>query len=110
VINYNTIEEFKDSNKKALFAQTADQVWSIATQSYQVVLNSPSQIWASFDTDSPDLSRFLLITFADLKKYKYFYWFAFPAFVPADSWTVKEKGGLVSAESVFGADQVLLNV
>lgn len=31
VINYNTIEEFKDSNKKALFAQTADQVWPIAT-------------------------------------------------------------------------------
>ncbi|KIM30916.1 hypothetical protein M408DRAFT_272509 [Serendipita vermifera MAFF 305830] len=88
VINYNTIEEFKDSNKKALFSQTADQ------------------IWASFDTDEPQISRFLLITFADLKKYKFFYWFAFPAFVPADAWTVKESGGLASAESVFGTEKL----
>ncbi|CAG7846613.1 Ubiquitin-like modifier-activating enzyme ATG7 AltName: Full=ATG12-activating enzyme E1 ATG7; AltName: Full=Autophagy-related protein 7 [Serendipita indica DSM 11827] len=87
VFNFNTIEEFKDANKKALFAQIADK------------------IWASFDTDSPQLSSFLLITFADLKKYKFFYWFAFPAFVPADPW-VAEGQGLVSAESVLGSQKL----
>ncbi|PVG00195.1 E1-like protein-activating [Serendipita vermifera] len=87
VINYNTIEEFKDSNKKALFAQTANEIWN------------------SFDTDKPDLTRFLLITFADLKKYKFFYWFAFPAFVPADPYTV-QGDGLVSAESVLGHEKL----
>ncbi|KAG8813524.1 Autophagy protein 7 [Serendipita sp. 399] len=85
VMNFNTIEEFKGADKKALFAQVADE------------------IWASFDTDKPEFNRFLLITFAELKKYKFFYWFAFPAFVPADPWSVRE-GSLASAVDVFGVD------
>ncbi|KAG8797034.1 Autophagy protein 7 [Serendipita sp. 398] len=85
VMNFNTIEEFKGADKKSLFAQTADE------------------IWASFDTDKPEFNRFLLITFAELKKYKFFYWFAFPAFVPADPWSVRE-GSLASAEQVLGVE------
>jgi ubiquitin-like modifier-activating enzyme ATG7 len=67
--NFNTIEEFKSTeHKKALFDSVADK------------------ILASFDTDAPDLNPFLLVTFADLKKYVYYYWFAFPALVAKPGW------------------------
>lgn len=42
----------------------------------------------SFDTDQPMLNPFLLVTFADLKKYVYNYWFAFPVLVSSPAWTV----------------------
>ncbi|THG93509.1 hypothetical protein EW026_g7746 [Hermanssonia centrifuga] len=67
--NFNTIEEFKAIDKTALFNQLTDEVWEGITQGSTVAL-----------------TRFLLITFADLKKYKYYYWFTFPAFVAKPAW------------------------
>ena len=53
-------------------------------------------MWTSLenkDTDPAEvLSKFLLITFADLKKYKFYYWFAFPAFVAKPSWEISDNG------------------
>lgn len=69
--NFNTIEEFKSSDKQSLFNSSSDQMWnSLGTAE-------------SFTNQSP---TFFVITFADLKKYKYFYWFAYPAFVAKPSW------------------------
>jgi ubiquitin-like modifier-activating enzyme ATG7 len=42
--------------------------------------------------DSSKLTQFLLITFSDLKKYQYYYWFAFPAFVAKPAWEISENG------------------
>lgn len=49
------------------------------------------QLWGALDdTATPS---FLLIAFADLKKYKYYYWFAFPAFVAKPPWEIVEDEG-----------------
>ncbi|KAI0088341.1 E1-like protein-activating [Irpex rosettiformis] len=67
--NYNTIEEFKAADKTSLFNELTDEIWESITKG-----------------STEKLSKFLVITFADLKKYKYYYWFAFPAFVAKPAW------------------------
>lgn len=87
--NFNTIEEFKTADKTALFNQEAQHIWDhiLSTR------------------DSSLLNRFLLITFADLKKYKYYYWFAFPAFVSKPAWEIAEEGWK-SATEEFKPEQL----
>ncbi|KAK7682580.1 hypothetical protein QCA50_014380 [Cerrena zonata] len=80
--NYNTIEEFKAADKTALFNQAADEIWNSIEKG-----------------STSSLTRFLLITFADLKKYKYYYWFAFPAFVAKPAWDV--DGDWAAASTQF---------
>ncbi|EIW68710.1 hypothetical protein TREMEDRAFT_74150 [Tremella mesenterica DSM 1558] len=73
--NFNTIEEFRQTEpKKALFDQVTDSMLT------------------SFSTPEPLLNPFLLVTFADLKKYVYHYWFAFPALVDKPGWEVGSDG------------------
>ena len=89
--NFNTIEEFKNADKTALFNATADEIWK------SIVVDRSTRL----------LTRFLLITFADLKKYKYFYWFAFPAFVTKPAWEIDREW--TGAEGVLGKDAVRLS-
>ncbi|KAF8649445.1 hypothetical protein AX16_005792 [Volvariella volvacea WC 439] len=74
--NFNTIEDFKATDKTQLFNNEAEKIW-------QHILTK---------RDPSLLNRFLLITFADLKKYKYFYWFSFPAFVSKPAWEIDGTG------------------
>ncbi|KDQ19117.1 hypothetical protein BOTBODRAFT_28607 [Botryobasidium botryosum FD-172 SS1] len=98
--NFNTIEEFKAADKQALFNDVAQEIWNS-------IKSSPDP--------SKDLSRFLLITFADLKKYKFYYWFAFPAFISKPAWEIEESGwqtaednlGRGALESIFTSAQSL---
>ncbi|KAI9172945.1 Autophagy protein 7 [Blastocladiella emersonii ATCC 22665] len=70
--NANTIEEFKAMDKPALFNAAAAEIWASIT-SHRAL------------TDPRELLRFVLVTFADLKKFKFYYWFGFPALtVPLD--------------------------
>ncbi|KAH9007502.1 hypothetical protein EDB84DRAFT_1553886 [Lactarius hengduanensis] len=72
--NYNTIEEFKNADKRALFNKLSDEIWDSIIQNHDVAV----------------LTRFLLITYADLKKYKFYYWFAFPAFAAQPLWEIDD--------------------
>jgi ubiquitin-like modifier-activating enzyme ATG7 len=66
-----------------------------------------SKIWETAITkrDPSALNKFLVITFADLKKYKFFYWFAFPAFVSKPAWEISDPGW-TNADEAFSPDAV----
>lgn len=66
--NTNTIESFHALDKKSLIKAEAKKIWDDIHTGKAV-------------EDSAVLSRFLLISFADLKKWTFHYWFAFPALV-----------------------------
>ncbi|KAI0826044.1 E1-like protein-activating [Irpex lacteus] len=85
--NYNTIEEFKAADKTALFNELTDEIWDSITKG-----------------STEKLSKFLVITFADLKKYKYYYWFAFPAFVAKPAWEI--DGEWRGANEEFSAESL----
>ncbi|KAJ7634860.1 hypothetical protein FB45DRAFT_910076 [Roridomyces roridus] len=82
--NYNTIEDFKAADKTALFNAEAEKMWDA--------------IITTRDTSA--LNNFLLITYADLKKYKYYYWFAFPAFVAKPAWEIDDLGWRTASEGL----------
>lgn len=54
------------------------------------------------------MTKFLVITFADLKKYKFFYWFAFPAFVSKPAWEISDPGW-TNADGAFSPDAVCVS-
>ncbi|CAE6484216.1 unnamed protein product [Rhizoctonia solani] len=91
--NFNTVEEFKAADKSALFNELADELWT--------AMHSETAL-----TDLSYLNKFLVLTFADLKKYKFFYWFAFPAFVAKPAWEIDSSGWL-SAEEQLGRENLL---
>lgn len=67
VVCFNIIQEFFDFNKKKLLDNSGAEVWnSILNGS---AINEPEKC----------LSKFTLLVYADLKKYKFFYWFSFPS-------------------------------
>ncbi|WVQ97783.1 E1-like protein-activating enzyme Gsa7p/Apg7p [Kwoniella sp. CBS 9459] len=73
--NFNTLEQFRQvESKKLMFDQVVDMILE------------------SWDTDRPLINLFLLVTFADLKRYLYQYWFAFPAILTKPAWETDEVG------------------
>jgi len=78
LINTNTIEDFRNKDKAVLMKNCAGMVWSAITSGD--ALEQPSL-----------LNNFLLFTFADLKKYHYYYWFAFPAFMEPKTISLVEQ-------------------
>ncbi|KAH8277792.1 hypothetical protein KR018_007498 [Drosophila ironensis] len=78
IYNKNTIEEFKALDKVALLADEGKEL--LADMRSGRVLRHPSL-----------LTRFFVLSFADLKCHSYYYWFAFPCPLTA---TLKLVGGV----------------
>lgn len=64
--NTNTLEAFKTADKKLLLEKSANEIWEAIKSG--AALENPML-----------LNKFLLLTFADLKKYHFYYWFCCPA-------------------------------
>ncbi|CAH1793054.1 unnamed protein product [Owenia fusiformis] len=89
LFNTNTIDAFRDSDKKKLLETAGNKIWA--------------DIISGKALDDPSLlTRFHLLTFADLKKYHFYYWFAFPA-LSHDVTMVKEP---VTIDERFTEQQI----
>ncbi|GLJ38595.1 hypothetical protein SUGI_0786970 [Cryptomeria japonica] len=66
--NTNTLESFKALDRQTLLNLEAEKIW-------EDIQSGRAEV------DSSLLCKFLLISFADLKKWNFYYWFAFPALV-----------------------------
>ncbi|XP_023003288.1 ubiquitin-like modifier-activating enzyme atg7 [Cucurbita maxima] len=93
--NTNTVESFHALDKLSLLKSEAKKIWEDILSGKAI-------------EDSSVLARFLLISFADLKKWNFHYWFAFPALVlnppatvvelkPASHWFNLEEAESVSS-------------
>lgn len=71
LINMNTIEEFKLCDKKICMNNMADQILDDIRNGNAI-------------KDPRLLTPFLLLTFADLKSYRFTYWLCLPAIIPAN--------------------------
>ncbi|XP_075039277.1 ubiquitin-like modifier-activating enzyme ATG7 [Mixophyes fleayi] len=89
--NTNTLDSFKSCDKKALLEQAANEIWDAIKSG------------AALD-DPVLLNKFLLVTFADLKKYWFYYWFCFPALCLNGIELIKQP---VSIGEKFSETQVL---
>ncbi|TVY92126.1 Ubiquitin-like modifier-activating enzyme [Lachnellula willkommii] len=76
--NLNTIEDFKNINKPAILETAARQIWDAINDG--TIYSIPSL-----------LSSFSILSFANLKKYTFTYWFAFPAIHSEPIWKQVEE-------------------
>lgn len=91
--NTNTLEAFKQLDKSALLQREGDQVLAL-------IRSRPSQAVAQ-------LNAFVLVTFADLKKHSFLYWFGFPAPLPPSPYRCKEPVAVATVLSAVQQQQAL---
>ncbi|EXJ53952.1 autophagy-like protein 7 [Cladophialophora yegresii CBS 114405] len=85
--NFNTVEEYRNIDKLAMIQQAGKTIWDAINDG--TIYSCPSL-----------LASFLVLSFADLKKYKFNYWFAFPALVMDPPWVpVRSTGSVASPET-----------
>ncbi|XP_065836994.1 ubiquitin-like modifier-activating enzyme ATG7 [Oscarella lobularis] len=87
LLNMNTPDAFKSADKSQLLNDAGKRIWESITSGDAV--KNPGV-----------LNQFLLLSFADLKKYHFLYWFAFPALCPEEPIVANEAQSLDSVLSV----------
>ncbi|KAL4800089.1 hypothetical protein BDV19DRAFT_354415 [Aspergillus venezuelensis] len=87
--NVNTSEEYSNIDKMGLLQQSGKMIWNAINDG--TIYSCPSL-----------LSSFIILSYADLKKYKFYYWFAFPALHSNPSWVRLEDGGQGSDRGAEG--------
>lgn len=92
--NVNTIEDFKSADKSAMLQVAGRQIWDAIKDG--TIYSVPSL-----------LASHTILSYADLKKYRFTYWFAFPALHSDPQWKrVADIGKLTPAESTALVEQV----
>ncbi|KAF2102031.1 E1-like protein-activating [Rhizodiscina lignyota] len=93
--NVNTLEEYKNIDRSAVIEQAGRTIWDAIKDG--TIYSCPSL-----------LSSFSAISFADLKKYKFTYHFAYPAIHSDPPWksATDEHGKLTSKETTALVDAV----
>ncbi|KAL5322086.1 hypothetical protein ACEPPN_010055 [Leptodophora sp. 'Broadleaf-Isolate-01'] len=94
--NVNTIEDFKNMDKAAMLQTAAKQIWDAINDG--TIYSIPSL-----------LSSFTILSFANLKKYTFTYWFAFPALHSEPVWKQVEgaiPSQLTGKETTSLADEI----
>ncbi|CAG8214737.1 unnamed protein product [Penicillium salamii] len=76
--NVNTIEEYRNADRAKMLSQVGQMVWDAIHDG--TIFSCPSL-----------LSSYLIVSFADLKKYKFHYWFAFPAIHSDPTWSLVQS-------------------
>ncbi|PWN21726.1 E1-like protein-activating [Microstroma glucosiphilum] len=75
--NYNTAPQFTSADKNEIFSDLAQEILND-------LLTSPDPLDA--------VTRFTVLAFADLKKYKYYHWAALPALIAQPNWQTSSPG------------------
>jgi ubiquitin-like modifier-activating enzyme ATG7 len=101
--NVNSLEEFLSFDKMQLLNELSLQLVS-SMMNKESVLKDPKL-----------LQRFFLLTFADLKSYKFYYWFCQPAIVPesSSSFTFLDSNSIdrvTTFPSLFGDGKLLRSI
>ncbi|XP_013775527.1 ubiquitin-like modifier-activating enzyme ATG7 [Limulus polyphemus] len=91
--NTNILDEFKQKDKQKLILDFGKQIWSDIKSGK--ALKKPSST----------LSLFLAVTFADLKRYVFYYWFAYPALIHPEKVVLLSPP--LSLQNCFTADQII---
>ncbi|PYH90534.1 ubiquitin activating E1 enzyme-like protein [Aspergillus ellipticus CBS 707.79] len=82
--NVNTMEQYTNIDKMHMLQQSAKTLWDAICDG--TIYSCPAL-----------LSSFIILSYADLKKYRFYYWFAFPALHSNPSWTHPETNGSVTS-------------
>ncbi|KAK5949069.1 Autophagy protein 7 [Knufia fluminis] len=95
--NVNTIEDYRRLDKVALLNAAGRQIWDAINDKDGTIYECPGL-----------LASFIVICFADLKKYRFSYWFGFPALVLEVGWTpvVESRANASASDSGGGGEYV----